>query len=105
MPRVKPDAIWPTPEEDVAIRVGIEADPDNYEADSDWFASARPAVEVHPDLVKHWRRTRAKQSTMNEKTVLQKFKDAFPLLCEETKGDNTIVFRHGASVLSLKLVA
>ena len=61
MPRIKPDAIWPTPEEDAAIRAGIEADPDNYEADAEWFAGARSADEVHPDLVERWRRTHGKQ--------------------------------------------
>jgi hypothetical protein len=69
MSMVKPDAIWPTPEEDAAIRAGIEADPDNYEADAEWFAGARPAVEVHPDLVERWRRTHAKQEATTEDPI------------------------------------
>ena len=42
----------PTTEEDARIRAGIAADPDAFEADAEWFAKARPAIEVHPELVK-----------------------------------------------------
>ncbi|MDR2187253.1 MAG: BrnA antitoxin family protein [Azonexus sp.] len=37
-----------TPEEDAAIRVGIEADPDARELDEEWFKAAKPAREVLP---------------------------------------------------------
>ena len=37
--------------EEAAINAGIAADPDAFEADADWFAKARPAFEVHPELV------------------------------------------------------
>ena len=38
--------------EEAAINAGIAADPDTFEADAEWFAKARPAIEVHPELVK-----------------------------------------------------
>ena len=38
--------------EEAAINAGIAADPDAFEADAEWFAKARPAIEVHPELVK-----------------------------------------------------
>jgi len=48
MPKLKPDHIFVTNEEDATIRVGIAADPDARELDDEWFASARPAREVLP---------------------------------------------------------
>jgi len=48
MPKLKPDHISPTDEENAAIRAGIAADPDARELDDAWFASARPAKEVLP---------------------------------------------------------
>lgn len=98
MPIVKRDAIWPTPEEDAAIRAGIEADPENYEADAEWFAGARPAVEVHSELVEQWRRTHGKQKATHEESVLRQFIDAFPELYVEKKKDHTIVFGQGARI-------
>lgn len=47
--------------EEAAINAGIAADPDTFELDEEWFKRARPAIEVDPDLVKRWRRTRGKQ--------------------------------------------
>ena len=38
--------------EEAAINAGIAADPDAFEADAEWFAKARPAIEVDPELVK-----------------------------------------------------
>lgn len=38
----------PSDEEDVLINAGIAADPDTFELDAEWFASARPAHEVLP---------------------------------------------------------
>ena len=50
-----------TPEEEAAIRRGIEADPDTWEvSEADW-ARARPAIEVVPEIVEAWRRSRGKQ--------------------------------------------
>ena len=45
--------------EETAINAGIARDPDSFELDADWFARARPAIEVDPDLVKAHRRARA----------------------------------------------
>ena len=45
--------------EETAINAGIARDPDTFELDADWFARARPAIEVDPDLVKAHRRARA----------------------------------------------
>ena len=42
--------VWPTEEEERAIKVGIAADPDNPEWTDEDFAKARPPSEVHPAL-------------------------------------------------------
>ena len=47
--------------EDAAIRVGAVRDPDAPEWTDEDFARARPAIEVVPDLVEKYRRTRGKQ--------------------------------------------
>ena len=52
MPKLKPDTIVPTPEEDAAINAGIAADPDTEELDDAWFARARPASMVDPDTLR-----------------------------------------------------
>ena len=54
MPKLKPDHISPTPEEDAAIRAAIAEDPDTFEADAEWFREARPFKEVLPDLWEAW---------------------------------------------------
>ncbi len=46
MPRLKPGTLIPTPEEEARINEGIAQDPDSPELDDEWFASARPAIEV-----------------------------------------------------------
>jgi len=50
MPKLKLGHISPTPEEDAAINAGIAADPDTVELDDEWFAKARPASEVLPQI-------------------------------------------------------
>ena len=60
MPMLKPDTIVPTPEEDAVINAGIAADPDTRELDDAWFARARPASAVDPDLVERVRRGRGR---------------------------------------------
>ena len=45
--------------EETAINAGIARDPDTFELDADWFARARPAIEVDPELVEAHRRARA----------------------------------------------
>ena len=62
MPKLTPDTIMPTPEEDAAINAGIAADPDTEELDDAWFARARPASVVDPGLVERVRRGRGRQT-------------------------------------------
>ena len=60
MSRVKPGSIrMLTPEEDAALLADIESDPDTYELDAEWFAHARPVIEVFPDLVEYSQRRKA----------------------------------------------
>lgn len=54
MPKLKPDHISPTPEEDAAIRAAISEDPDTFEADEEWFREARPMKEVLPEFWEAW---------------------------------------------------
>ena len=54
MPKLKPDHISPTPEEDAAIRAAIAEDPDTFEADEEWFREAKPLKEVLPELWEAW---------------------------------------------------
>ena len=62
MPNLKPNDVPLTPEEDARVKAGIAADPDAFELDDEWFARARPAIEVVPDLVERYRRYRAEQA-------------------------------------------
>ena len=54
MPKLKPDHISPTPEEDAAIRAAIGEDPDTFELDAQWFREAKPLKDVLPDLYEAW---------------------------------------------------
>ena len=61
MPELKPTHISPTDEEEAEIQRQIAEDPDVPEwTDEDW-ARARPAIEVHPELVEWSLRRRGKQ--------------------------------------------
>ena len=62
MPRLKPNDVPLTPEENARIKAAIADDPDTFELDDDWFARARPAREVAPELVEQYRRYRAAQA-------------------------------------------
>jgi len=50
MPALKPSHIFVTDEEDAAITAAAMSDPDNPPLDEDWFARARPAREVLPEI-------------------------------------------------------
>ena len=59
---MKKRLVRPTPEEDVAIQRGIDADPDTWEVTENDWARARPMREVEPGIVADYiRRTRGKQ--------------------------------------------
>ena len=60
MPKLKTTHISPTSDENAAINEGIAADPDAPELDEDWFARAKPAAEVEPELVHHSHKDRRK---------------------------------------------
>ena len=49
MPKLKPDHISPTDEEDAAIMAAIAADPDTFELGAEWFATAKTFPEVYPN--------------------------------------------------------
>lgn len=70
MPKLKPGTIWPTPEEEEEIKRGIAADPDAYELDDEWFKRARPAAEVHPELVEQWRKAQEKGQKIPMKAIV-----------------------------------
>ncbi len=46
MPKLKPETIMPTPEEEISIQAGIDADPDAYSlSDAEWEA-VKPLVRI-----------------------------------------------------------
>ena len=61
MPKLKRDTAWPADEEEAEINQGIAEDSDAPELDDEWFAQARPAIEVVPHIVEEYHRTRGKQ--------------------------------------------
>jgi uncharacterized protein (DUF4415 family) len=69
MPKLKPGTVFPTPEEEAAIRAGIAADPDAAELDDEWFAKARPVSEVHPGIVERDRRRRGRQKEQTKEHI------------------------------------
>ena len=66
MPRLKPNDVPLTPEENAAVIAGIAADPDTFEADDEWFARARPAAEVAPHLVERYLKQSDESSAEDE---------------------------------------
>ena len=61
MSNTKHEILFPTPEEDAAIRAGIAADPDTRELTTEEIARMRPASEVLPHVVERYLRTRGKK--------------------------------------------
>lgn len=58
-----------TPEEEAAIQRGIALDPENPEwTDEDW-ARARPAIEVCPEIVEAYRRSRGPNKNPTKEAV------------------------------------
>ena len=60
MPKLRPDDVPLTQEENASVRAGIASDPDTLEANDQWFSRAKPAIEVEPEFVERWRRSRTK---------------------------------------------
>ena len=56
-------------DEETAINVGMARDPDAAELSDEWFASARPAVEVVPGIVERARRGRGRQRTSTKERI------------------------------------
>ena len=52
--------------EEAAINAGIEADPDTFELDEEWFKKARPASEVVPDIVERYQRLQERELEGNK---------------------------------------
>ena len=69
MPRLKPTHISPTDEEEAEIQRQIAEDPDAPEWTEEDWARARPAIEVHPELVEWSRRSRGKQKAPTKELI------------------------------------
>ena len=66
MPNLKPTHRDPTDEEEAAILEQIEEDREEFGIDAGDFSEPKPAIEVHPEAVKQWERTRGKGTTSGE---------------------------------------
>jgi uncharacterized protein (DUF4415 family) len=66
----------PTDEEDARITAAALTDPDNPPLDDDWFKRARPAIEVHPDLVADYIRRRGRPPKDRPKVAVKLRLDA-----------------------------
>ena len=65
-----------TDEEDARITAAALSDPDNPPLDDDWFKRARPAIEVHPDLVADYIRRRGRPPKARPKVAVKLRLDA-----------------------------
>ena len=52
--------IYPTPEEDAEINAQIAEDPDDFEADEEWFKEAKPSAEIIPHILERHLREKRK---------------------------------------------
>ena len=59
----------PTPEEDAAINAGIAEDPDAFEADDEWFATAKPSSEAISHILERYRRTRGRRKMPTKEQI------------------------------------
>ena len=50
---------WLSPEEDAEINRQIAEDPDDFEADEEWFKHAKPTAELFPELLERYHREKA----------------------------------------------
>ena len=48
--------IRPSPEEDAEISTQIAEDPDDLEADEEWFSQAKPSSEIIPHILERYHR-------------------------------------------------
>ncbi len=48
--------IWLSPEEDAEIDAQIAEDPDDFEADVEWFKEAKPSEEIIPHILERYHR-------------------------------------------------
>ena len=69
MSRQELEIIVPTPEEDAVINAGIAEDLDAFEADDEWFATAKPTSEMIPHILERYRRTRGRQEAPTKEQV------------------------------------
>ena len=58
-----------TPEEDAAINAGIAEDPDAFEAEDKWFATAKPSSQAVPHILERYRRTRGRQKSPTKEQI------------------------------------
>ena len=69
MPSARRKIVYPTSQEDAAIRAGIAADPDTREFTSEETARMRPASEVAPHVVERWNRNRGEPKAPDKERV------------------------------------
>ena len=61
--------VIPTPAEDAEINVQIAEDPEDFEADAEWFKEAKPSAEIIPHILVRYNRTRGKQKSPTKERV------------------------------------
>ncbi|MCM0044806.1 MAG: hypothetical protein NBV65_09280 [Burkholderiaceae bacterium] len=78
MPKLKPDTLFPTAEEERQIAEAIASDPDDFEIDQAWIARAKPASEFFDEkmlqslrALRHSRMVAVPDTEFESKTSLQ----------------------------------